>query len=352
MALAQSQGIPFDQMPFQCFQEARKILIEDRQEKLKQIDTMRKRIARLEQMDGNAVHRGGEAYKQKRMESMRKELEHLKILADINDPNVKKRFEDGKGVHNNALDHDNGLIERAGDMSKPIYRFLADRKWREYRRKILEQRIAQLNVVPDVLPHCDPIVDVKLSFGRNSVQPGDFVDSQISEKPCRLSIQSFEKEPKLVTIAIVDPDVPNLETDSFDSRCHFLATNIQITATTPQVDLATLGEEQVLVPWLAPTALKGGPYHRLSILVLQQKDNTSIEREVAMKNIRQKDFRLRSLITKHMLHPIGASLFRIKWDENMAGVMARAGIDGADMELKRVKVEPLPYKRRNPSTFR
>ena len=100
MAIAQSQGIPFDQLPFQCFQEARSILIEDRREKLAQIETMRARIARLQDLNAHEVHRGGEAYKQKRLASMRNELEHLKILADSNDPNVKRRFEDGKGEHN------------------------------------------------------------------------------------------------------------------------------------------------------------------------------------------------------------------------------------------------------------
>lgn len=237
-------------------------------------------------------------------------------------------------------------------MSKPIYRFLADRKWREYRRKILVQRITQLKVVPDVTPHCDPILDIKMSFGRKSVQPGDFVDSAVSELPPQLNIQSFEKEQRLVTVVVVDPDVPNLAADSFDSRCHFLATNIQLGPTAPQVDLAKLADDQVLVPWLPPTAQKGAPYHRLSILVLQQKDNTPIDKGVALKNIRQDDFKARSFMTRHMLHPIGATLFRTKWDDSMTEVMTRAGIEGADMELKRVKVEPLPYKRRNPSTFR
>lgn len=60
---------------------------------------MRNRIARLQTSDGADLHRGGEAYKQKRLDSMRKDLEHLKILADINDPNVKRRFEDGKGPY-------------------------------------------------------------------------------------------------------------------------------------------------------------------------------------------------------------------------------------------------------------
>jgi large subunit ribosomal protein L35 len=97
-ALAKSPGIPFDQLPYQCFQEARQILIADRQEKLKKIEIERARIARLKEVDPNTFP-GGEAYKQKRLRSMQAELERLKILADINDPNVKRRFEDGKGIH-------------------------------------------------------------------------------------------------------------------------------------------------------------------------------------------------------------------------------------------------------------
>lgn len=96
MAIATSQGIPFDQLPYQCFQEARKVLINDRAEKLKKIETERARIARLQNVDAATIT-GGEAQKQRRLQSMEKELEHIKILADINDPNVKRRFEDGKG---------------------------------------------------------------------------------------------------------------------------------------------------------------------------------------------------------------------------------------------------------------
>ncbi len=83
-------------MPYQCFQEARKILDEDRQEKLTKILAETEKIKRLEAADPSTM-RGGEAYKQKRLASMRKYVEELKILADINDPLVKRRFEDGMG---------------------------------------------------------------------------------------------------------------------------------------------------------------------------------------------------------------------------------------------------------------
>ena len=95
-ALQNSPNIPFEQLPYQCFQEARKLLLADREEKLKQIETERDRIARLRATD--PAEKGGEVLKQRRLRSMEKHLEQLKIHADINDPIVKKRFEDGNGM--------------------------------------------------------------------------------------------------------------------------------------------------------------------------------------------------------------------------------------------------------------
>ncbi len=210
-----------------------------------------------------------------------------------------------------------------------------------------------MKVVPDVIPNIDPRLDVKIVFGNKVVQPGEFVDSYMSETPCRLTLQSYEPGEKVVTIAVVDPDVPNVETDGFDFRCHYLASNITISPTEPVVDLATLSaESQVLLPWMAPFAQKGSRYHRLSIIILQQKDNIPIDLEVAKRRVQRDGLTVRSLMSRHMLSPISASLFRVIWDDSMAGVMERAGIEGGDLELKRKKVEPLKYKRRNPSTFR
>ena len=94
-ALKSTSSIPFEQLPYQCFQEARKILAEDREEKLKMIEEERKRIAKIRSIP--AVELGGEYSKNGRLVRMQKHLEHLKILADINDPLIKKRYEDGKG---------------------------------------------------------------------------------------------------------------------------------------------------------------------------------------------------------------------------------------------------------------
>lgn len=239
-------------------------------------------------------------------------------------------------------------------MNKPIYRYLADRKWREYRRLIIVQRITQMKVIPDVLPHCDPIVDVKLYFGRRSVQPGEFVNSRVSVTTPKLNIQSFERGEKLVTIAVVDPDVPNVEKNGFDYKCHYLAVNVPISPTNTRVDLSKLSEEsQVVLPWLPPVAQKGSPYHRLSLFVMEQKDSKPLDfAAVKEKETSRDDLRLRTLQARYHLKPIGAHLFRTQWDDGTEEVMKQIGFEGADLELRRKRVEPLPYKRRNPSTFR
>ena len=94
-ALKGSDNIPFEQMPYQCFQEARKVLLADREIKLAQIAEMRKRIARWQNTP--AAECGGEVAKKGKLVRMQKHLEDLKVFADINDPMIKKRFEDGMG---------------------------------------------------------------------------------------------------------------------------------------------------------------------------------------------------------------------------------------------------------------
>ena len=248
-------------------------------------------------------------------------------------------------------------------MTKPIYRHLSNLKWRSYKRKVLMQRITQMDVVPDVLPSIDPTVNVSLSFGRKNIQHGDIVPSSTSEYPPTLDIQPYEAGEKLVTIAFVNPDVPNVEKDGFEYRCHFLACNVRISPTSTRVDLAGLdGESQIVIPWLAPYAQKGLPYQRLGIFVLEQEgpyDTSANAHSISVPSLKEKshyasreNFILRSLSTKFNLKPIGVDLFRTKWDEDTAGVMERAGIIGADVEFKRKKIEPLPYQRLKGERFR
>jgi large subunit ribosomal protein L35 len=239
-------------------------------------------------------------------------------------------------------------------MNKPVYRHLARRKWESFRRKLVMQRIEQMHVVPDVLPRVDPVVDVDLWFRGRNAPPGDFVLSTLSENIPHMRIQPYDQGEQLVTIAIVDPDVPNVDKDDFDQQCHFLASNIKISVTNPFIRFEELDtKSQILFPWLPPYAQKGSPYHRLAIFVLAQKDNAPLDLEHVRTKIGERlGFVLRAHVDRHFLKPIGVGLFRSQWDEGTEGVMQRAGIEGADIQFKRKRIEPLPYYRRAGSRYR
>lgn len=321
-AIRTSENVPFEQLPYQCFQEARKILQEDRQEKIQAIAKELTKIKRLEATPADQVP-GGERKKNLRLASLRKYLEELKILADINDPMVKRKFEDG-----------------LGDMDKPIYRYYAEKKWRGMPYRIITQRIEQLNIVPDVLPKFDPIMDVQLYFRRTKVSPGAIINSRISEVPPRLRVQVFNAGERLVSIVVMDSDVPNAETDSFDRRCHYLSANVPLSPTQPSLPLGNVNKEtQLAVPWLPAFSQKGAPYHRLSVFILEQKPGETLDIEQLRQLYSARDgFSLKSYRDKFGLTPVGFNIFRTIWDENTAAVMERAGVPGADIQFKHKRV--------------
>ena len=238
-------------------------------------------------------------------------------------------------------------------MSRPIYRHLANEKWRSYKRRLLMQRLTQMHVVPDILPYLDPVAEVSLTFGRRNVGAGDWVDALVSEQAPKMMVQVFDKGPRLVTVVVVDPDVPNIEKDGFDFRCHYLAANIPLDPTSPRILLEQLSsDEQVILPWMPPHAQKGSPYHRLAVFVLQQEQDKRIDVAAAKEKETRLGFNLRSYNGRHRINAIGATMFRNVWDQGTRQVMERAGLEGADIELKRKKPEKGPYKKKDGERYR
>lgn len=241
-------------------------------------------------------------------------------------------------------------------MSKPIYRHLAKLKWESYKRKLLMQRITQMHVVPDVYPELDPSVSTSLSFKGKNIQHGDIVLSSLSEGLPKMNIQCYDKGERLVTVAIINPDVPDVAKDGFNYRCHFLASNIPISPTNTYVDFSKLDKAaQIIQDWLPAYAQKGTPYQRMSILIFEQGEQQTLD-TAALKQNAECSARLGFQITKfaeqHGLKAIGVDLFRTQWDDHTADVMKRADIVGWDVEFKRMKIEPLPYRRRDTGRYR
>ncbi|KAL7785278.1 PEBP-like protein [Trichoderma ceciliae] len=332
VAMRTTPNIPFEQLPYQAFQEARAVLAADRQDKVAKIKEELEKIAALENKDASLVQ-GGQSMKDTKLASLRRYVEQLKIQADINDPLVKKRFEDG-----------------LGDMDKPIYRHLAERKWRTYDYRLITQRIKQFSIVPDVLPKLDPVADVQLFFRTAKIPPGQVVDSLVSENPPRLRVQVFDQGSRLVSLVVLDSDVPDVDKDAFSKRCHYLAANIPVSPSETSLPLSKIkGDDQLAVPWLPPSSQKGAPYHRLGIYLLQQKPGARLDVAKLKELYSSRDgFSLKSFRDKFSLTPVGFNMFRTVWDDNTAAVMARHSVAGGDVEFRPARVHSLkpPVKAR------
>jgi len=247
-------------------------------------------------------------------------------------------------------------------MDKPIYRYLADKKWREMRRKLVMQRITQMGVIPDVLPHIDPVAAVDIRFGRRKIQPGVFVQSLVSAIPPTLAIQVFDRGERLVTVVAIDSDVPNTEKDGFDYRCHGIWANIPIDPTGSIVPLNGMEKEQIIMPWMPPFAQKGSPYHRVSFFVLQQvplaEGNGTLDTQPLTQRFQRDGFILRSFLARCeidqriKMKPVGINMFRTKWDDDTEDLMKRHDIPGWDVEYKRQRIQKLPYFKKDGERYR
>ena len=215
------------------------------------------------------------------------------------------------------------------------------------------QRLMQMNVVPDLLPAIDLTVDMELFFGRHRVQPGMIVPSALTEQPPKLIIQPFDQGMHLYTIAVVDPDVPNVENDGFDSRCHFLAINVPLSPTDTKISLGQIAASEALSvqPWMSPYAQKGSPYHRLCMFALRQQQGMTIDvgnakARLAVEREQNRPFKFKGLLDRYRLNPVGGYIFRTTWDEHMDSLMASMGVEGSGVELKRKRILPLPYEKK------
>jgi len=236
-------------------------------------------------------------------------------------------------------------------MNLPIYRHLADKKWREYKRPVVMQRITQMHIVPDVLPAIDPTTSVELRFPGVKVHPGDIIDSRRSQFAPNLLVQVFDQGTRKVTIVVVDSDVPNQKTDNFTYRCHGIFANIDVNPTDSHIVLSRYKDSEIL-PWLPPYAQRGSPYHRLSVFILEHPEGKTLDVTALKETTKRDGFKLRSFMDKHALKPVGVTMFRTQWDEGTDMIMERYNLPGADIIWKQKPTEKLPYKKKDGKRYR
>ncbi|KAJ1018832.1 hypothetical protein NDA16_004637 [Ustilago loliicola] len=243
--------------------------------------------------------------------------ESYEIAASINDPSLLAQFQSSSPT--------------TYDASNPTLRHLRERVWRKdsgVLAKLIE-RCALMHIFPDVVPSITPTADVQLAFGQGDgytdhksaggdVLAGVFVPVQDSVTPPKVEVNVFHTEPKKYTLAIVDPDQPSEETQSYRTSLLALKTDITLSATTsPTIDLAS----NMAAQYIPPHPQQGTPYHRYTTILFEQ--SSSSPSEVGDRQ----NFDLNSFVEANGLNPTGVHFWRAKWTPESAETVSKIYTD-------------------------
>lgn len=123
-------------------------------------------------------------------------------------------------------------------MSKPVFRYLKSKQFERELLPVIQQRVTQMFVTPDLLPPFTPSLNVQLDFGPgplakeeggsdssntdNYFETGSFLLPGKTIKEPRINATSFHSEQRYYTIALIDVDVPDTEKQTFKQHLHWL----------------------------------------------------------------------------------------------------------------------------------
>ncbi|KAA1107470.1 hypothetical protein PGT21_014922 [Puccinia graminis f. sp. tritici] len=270
-------------------------------------------------------------------QQQQEEIERLEILSEINDVQVRKNHHLGQQI----------------DMSKPIYRFLEQQRWRkEGQLGRLMETIHKLRIFPDVYPSINPTVNLKVKYEdtyisteKRLINVGNFVPSSKSMDPPVIQAQVFHPEPRLYTLVMVDPDVPDPRNHSFTTFLHWLRANVSISATTNEdLDLKTMKESEEEIKYIGPHPAEGSGTHRYTIMLFEQTGPIDLKEHSDI--LGRSGFSLRRFSSQIGLKPAGVMAWISQWHKRDAQAISSIYRDQLQIHEPRYGKEPKPYSDR------
>lgn len=245
------------------------------------------------------------------------DLEKLLAKAEETNPEV---------LHNVTYNLD------AVDRSQPVYRHYLQKKWEEYALMVTMQRLEQLHVIPDTLPTLEPAVDVKIKFPHNTkaefsswIEPGTRLPAFAVSRPPTIEVQEFsvpENHTGLYSVLLVNPDTPDLETNSFRTSLHYGLYNVPLTYTDNTISPGKLlsNPEWIFKKYVPVLPEKNAQTQRACLWVFRQSEKLG---EVEFNS---DNFDIRSFADKCNLSPVGAHVWRQDFDRSVNNVREQFGL--------------------------
>ncbi|KAF9104707.1 hypothetical protein BGX27_009977, partial [Mortierella sp. AM989] len=309
------------------YDEALKIIAEDRVKRLNDVKNLKESLAQLTKATPSATRDSDIA-------QLKENIFKQEAFAEINDPEIQWRFK-------------NGQI----DMSKAVFRYMKSKQFQHETLPVIQQRITQMFVTPDLLPPFTPSLNVQLDFQlgsapkeasgeRNSnkyFETGSFLLPKDTIKEPKVNVTSFHPENKYYTVALVDPDMPDVENETFKQQLHWLISNVSLSATQTDVNK---DDADVVLPYLPPHPPMGTKYHRYTLLLAEQPNGGQEKIEIGKDQI-SRETTLQELCSQYNLSVKGLTFFRQVWDKDVSKIYKDVLQQNEPVYGKHVKVDEL-----------
>ncbi|KAI7865292.1 phosphatidylethanolamine-binding protein [Spinellus fusiger] len=274
-----------------AYEEAMQLITKDKHERLSFLTSVEKEIARV-----SKTSTPQQAAQLKALEALQFDLQ---VKAELNDPQVQKNY---------RLGHI--------DMARPVYRYMRQVEFNKAPRDKLMERTTQMNVIPDVVPlgfTAKVELEIRVKEGEAPIVPGVFVKPDETVERPEMRVTNFHTDTRLYTLMLVDPDVPDVAQRTYQQYCHWLVTNMPLSAT----DSLVKGGDSVL-DYIPPHPQKGTKYHRYTLIAFEQpnggKDRLNVD---AMK---REHFDAKAFASNNHLTATGLSFFREEWDASVSTI--------------------------------
>ncbi|KAG0042999.1 hypothetical protein BGZ83_011947 [Gryganskiella cystojenkinii] len=279
------------------YDEALKIIAEDKAKRLADIKTLEAKMADLLKAAPSAATNAEVA-------ALKEQIFKQEAYSEINVPEIQWQFK-------------NGQI----DMSKAVFRYMKAKQFQRETLPVVQQRITQMFVTPDLLPPFTPSLDVQMDFGteKKYFETGSYLlPGQTIQEP-EIDVTTFHPEQKLYTIALIDPDVPDVEKQTFMQKLHWVISNVPLSATSTKVSKDT---SDIILPYVPPHPAKGTKYHRYTLVVAEQPNQGQDKVNMNKEELASKDSTttLAKLCSQYNLNVKGLTFFREVWDKDVSRI--------------------------------
>ncbi|CAO3650869.1 unnamed protein product [Mucor hiemalis] len=269
-----------------AYEEALKLIELDKKGRLNMLSRVEKEIARVGKTASPA--------QMKALDALKFDLE---VKSELNEPEIQKNFKLGNI-----------------DMSKPVYRYMSQKQFEKAPKSKLMERLTQMNVIPNLLaPGLNPTVEVAVTLPEGQIEPGVFINPEQSIERPQIDVTNFHTESRLYTLMMVDPDSPDVNNKTYQQRCHWLLSNVSLSATSP-----TVNNGDSVLDYIPPHPEKGTKYHRYTLIAFEQPNEGQDKVEIKVEGRDQ--FDVKSLAQSYGLKVTGATFFRQEWDNSVSNI--------------------------------